>query len=246
MEYSKNAERNKFILKISKEEMTEELKKEVKSVALWSPILKAYISRATIDGPSAKRFLNVMQRYNILETVDNDIMSWDEHINKKIENKEKSIEKRKNKAESMKEEYESMHGNLAFHSQPNIYDTVQGRAFSRQREKITERYDKGMKLQIYNNEKKEELEKYKERTSTNLDDYITIKQAAEILKKTYATVQSNYVNELWVSVECKDGKTRKVIKKELFQKYYIDNNYLKIKKQLLNEGISIRNNGIVL
>lgn len=93
MKYYKDTERNKYIISFDKEILTNELKQDLKKVALWSPFLKSWVSRAYINSNAIHKFIKVMNKYNFTEVEEKTTLSREEQHKLKIEAKENSINK---------------------------------------------------------------------------------------------------------------------------------------------------------
>lgn len=228
MKYYKDTERNKYIISFDKEILTNELKQDLKKVALWSPFLKSWVSRAYINSNAIHKFIKVMNKYNFTEVEEKTTLSREEQHKLKIEAKENSINKLEKKIEDLQKEFNNNRGNHGFMFQPN-HNTAKGRQFAKYRERTIKNYEKGMELQQYLLDKKEKLEELKNRKFDILKSYYNIEEVANLFNVKYATVQrygSKYNKCFnWVSIKDSNGRIRKVVKKA-----EVDN-YLKTKNK---------------
>lgn len=238
MTYHKDLEKNKYVVNIEKKDLTNELKSDLKSVCLWSPLLNGWISRATIDSYNIFRFIEVMKKYSITEIIENSKYTAEELQAKKIESLEKSINNMNYKAKELKSDFERLSGDWAFVTQPNIVNSASGRRFTNYRNKVIKNYNQGIELQIKVNNKKEQLKKLKNALSMKelKENYYTIKDVAKLLNKTEQTIRNNYIiTDDWNNIYCADGVTRNIIKKSDFERIYIQNDFKALRKKIIKE-----------
>lgn len=149
--YIFNLETTKIELHFEKAEydaLSAEQKQELKSSFLWSNRGKCWVSRA--KEPNLWRAKEVAKKLGFTEEQrEGERLSFAEQVEQQAERAEaradrmeKYAENAETLAEHLQSELNSMHGDIAFFTQPNI-NTVAGRAFTRRREKMFERYNKG-------------------------------------------------------------------------------------------------------
>lgn len=148
--YINNLETGKIELHFSKEEylnLSEDLKKELKSSYLFSRYAQAWVSRSKNNH---YRAIKIAEKLGFTEEEEQgEKLSYEEELNRKAEKAERRIERYEEysqnaikKAESMQSEFNSLRGDIAFITQPNISSTS-GRSFTNRRNKIMDRYNKG-------------------------------------------------------------------------------------------------------
>lgn len=148
--YINNLETGKIELHFTKEEyqnLSEDLKKELKSSYLFSRYASAWVSRSKNNHYWA---LKVAEKLGFTkEEIQGERLSYEEELNKKVEKAENRIERYEEysqnaikRAESLQSEFNKNRGDIAFITQPNI-NSSSGRSFTNYRNKIMNRYDKG-------------------------------------------------------------------------------------------------------
>ena len=149
--YIFNLETTKIELHFEKAEydaLSAEQKQELKSSFLWSNRGKCWVSRA--KEPNLWRAKQIAQKLGFTEEKrEGERLSFSEQVERQAERAEaradrmeKYAENAETRAEQLQKPLDSMHGDIAFFTQPNI-NTTAGRAFTREREKLFERYRKG-------------------------------------------------------------------------------------------------------
>lgn len=149
--YIFNLETTKIELHFEKAEydaLSAEQKQELKSAFLWSNRGKCWVSRA--KEPNLWRAKQIAQKLGFTEEKrEGERLSFSEQVERQAERAEaradrmeKYAENAETRAEQLQKPLDSMHGDIAFFTQPNI-NTAAGRAFTREREKLFERYRKG-------------------------------------------------------------------------------------------------------
>lgn len=149
--YIFNLETTKIELHFEKAEydaLSAEQKQELKSSFLWSNRGKCWVSRA--KEPNLWRAKEVAKKLGFTEEQrEGERLSFAEQIERQSERAEARAdrlegyaENAENRAEQLQSELNSKSGDIAFFTQPNI-NSAGGRAFTRRREKIFERYEKG-------------------------------------------------------------------------------------------------------
>ncbi len=149
--YIFNLETTKIELHFEKAEydaLSAEQKQELKSSFLWSNRGKCWVSRA--KEPNLWRAKLVAKKLGFTEEQrEGERLSFAEQVEQQTERAEaradrmeKYAENAENRAEQLQSELNSKRGDIAFFTQPNI-NSAGGRAFTRRREKIFERYEKG-------------------------------------------------------------------------------------------------------
>lgn len=149
--YIFNLETTKIELNFEKAEydaLSAEQKQELKSSFLWSNRGKCWVSRA--KEPNLWRAKEVAKKLGFTEEQrEGERLSFAEQIERQAERAEARAdrlegyaENAENRAEQLQSAMNEKRGDIAFFTQPNI-NTASGRAFTRSREKIFERYEKG-------------------------------------------------------------------------------------------------------
>ncbi len=150
-EYIFNLETTKIELHFEKSQydaLTDKQKRDLKSAFLWSSRGKCWVSRA--KEPNLWRAKQVAEALGFTsEKREGERLSFAEQVEKQTEKAEKRAEqytayaeKAAQKAEKLQEPINSMYGDIAFFTQPNI-STSAGRAFTKRREAMFDRYEKG-------------------------------------------------------------------------------------------------------
>lgn len=150
-EYIFNLETTKIELHFEKAEydaLSAEQKQELKSSFLWSNRGKCWVSRA--KEPNLWRAKEVAKKLGFTEEQrEGERLSFSEQVELQAERAEARAdrlegyaENAENRAEQLQSAMNEKRGDIAFFTQPNI-NTAGGRAFTRNREKIFERYKKG-------------------------------------------------------------------------------------------------------
>ncbi len=150
--YIFNKETQKIELPLSKEEyndLSQELKREVKGAFLFSGKAQAWVSRSTKNHYRAIRVAKLLGFEN--EEVKGKMLSFTEEIDRKIEKAELRQERyieladgAVKKAEGLQNEFNSFRGDIAFLTQPIIRGHKGSESFGKQRERIMNRYTKGL------------------------------------------------------------------------------------------------------
>ncbi len=149
--YIFNLETTKIELHFEKSEydaLTDERKNELKSAFLWSSRGKCWVSRA--KEPNLWRAKQVAKKLGFMEEQrEGDRLTYAEQVERQAERAEARAERYETysdnavkRAEQLQKPINDMHGDIAFFTQPNI-NTSAGRAFTRRREKMFARYEKG-------------------------------------------------------------------------------------------------------
>lgn len=148
--YIFNNETQRIELHFTKDEyqaLTNEEKNELKRYYLWSRNRRAWVSRSTKGHFHAIR---IAEKLGFTEGEKiGERLSYEEELQHKTtkaqaraERYEKLAEKAKKRAEELQAEFNKYRGDWAFLTQPNI-NSSRGRAFTRQRQRILDRYVKG-------------------------------------------------------------------------------------------------------
>ncbi len=160
--YINNLETGKIELHFTKEEysnLSEDLKRELKSSYLFSGKAKAWVSRSKNNHYSAIRTAEKLGFTS--EKVTGTKLSFKEELERQVEKAESRIEKYEQysenaikKAESLQSEFNSFRGDIAFMTQPVIRGHRGSEAFANRRNRIMDRYNKGFeeyrKSEYYN------------------------------------------------------------------------------------------------
>lgn len=148
--YVNNLETSKIELHFTKEEyqnLTEDLKKELKKNYLFSRYANAWVSRSKRDHYCA---IKAAKKLGFTEEeIKGEKLSFEDELNikaKKAENRsaryEKYSENAIKKAENLQKDFNQVKGDIAFITQPNI-NSSGGRNFTNRRNKIMSKYEKG-------------------------------------------------------------------------------------------------------
>lgn len=148
--YINNLETGKIELHFTKEEykaLPEEQKKEIKSAYLFSRYADAWVSRSKNNHYSA---LRVAEKLGFtIEEKQGERLTYEEELNRKAEKAQRRSERYEqysvnamSRGENLQKDFNSHRGDIAFLTQPNI-NSAAGRAFTRQRERIINRYEQG-------------------------------------------------------------------------------------------------------
>lgn len=149
--YIFNLETTKIELHFEKAEfdaLSAEQKQELKGAFLWSSRGKCWISRA--KEPNLWRAIKVAKSLGFTEEQrKGERLSFAEQVEQQSERAEARAERLEeyavnaaDRAKQLQKPMDDMRGDIAFFTQPNI-NSAGGRAFTRSREKIFERYEKG-------------------------------------------------------------------------------------------------------
>lgn len=193
--YINNLETGKIELHFTKEEYTnlsEDLKKELKSKYLFSGKAQAWVSRNKNNHYYA---LRVAEKLGFTEEeIQGQRLSYKEELQRKVEKAENRIERyeeysqnAEKRAEAMQNEFNSLRGDIAFVTQPNI-NSVGGRAFTNRRNNILNRYNKGFeeyRKSDYFKEKAQIAQNTADKTQLKSRPYLCnrIKECETIIKK---------------------------------------------------------------
>lgn len=148
--YINNLETGKIELHFTKEEyqaLTDEQKKSLKSAYLFSRYAQAWVSRAKNNHYSA---LQVATNLGFTEEeIQGTRLTYEEELNRKVEKAERRSERyeqyaenAQNRGKNLQSEFNTMRKDWSFITQPNI-NTSSGRSFTRYRERLMNRYEKG-------------------------------------------------------------------------------------------------------
>ncbi len=150
--YIFNLETLKIELHFTKAEyhaLPESTKKELKSAFLFSGKTSAWVSRAKEGNLYHARRVAAKLGFN-QEQRTGERLSFAEQVERSVERAEHRAERfegyadnAEHRAEGMQAEFNKYRGDIAFFTQPNITDSSAGRAFTRRREKIMARYERG-------------------------------------------------------------------------------------------------------
>ena len=149
--YIFNLETTKIELHFDKadyEALSDEHKRKLKSAFLWSGKFKCWVSRT--KEPNLWRAKDVAKELGFIEEQrEGERLSYAEQLERQSERAEARAERYEvyaenaaNRGAQMQKELESFRGDISFHTQPNINNS-RGRAFTRYREKLYARYQKG-------------------------------------------------------------------------------------------------------
>lgn len=150
-EYIMNKETGKLELHFDKADymdLSEELKKEIKSNFLFSRKAGVWVSRAKF--PNLWRAEQVAKKLGLGNGGKvGETLSFREQMERKAERAEARAERydsrsaaAENRAENLQKPINDMRGDIAFFTQPNINSSA-GRAFSRQRDRMFAAYERG-------------------------------------------------------------------------------------------------------
>lgn len=150
-EYIINKETGKLEMHFEKSEymaLTAEQKSEIKSNFLFSRRSGAWVSRAKL--PHLSRAESVAKRLGLVYGgADGEALTFEEQQERKAERAEARAERMDARADKAHERGEALQkpindkrGDIAFFTQPNI-NTAGGRAFTRQREKMFDAWERG-------------------------------------------------------------------------------------------------------
>jgi len=149
--YVFNLETTKIELHFEKSEydaLTDEQKRELKKVFLWSNRGKCWVSRA--KEPNLYRAEQLARKLGFTaEQRDGERLTYAEQLEQKAERAEGRADRYETyagnatkRAELLQKPIKDMRGDIAFFTQPNI-NSSSGRAFTNRREKMFAQYDKG-------------------------------------------------------------------------------------------------------
>lgn len=210
--YIFNKETQKIELPLSKEEyndLSQELKREVKGAFLFSGKAQAWVSRSTKNHYRAIRVAKLLGFEN--EEVKGKMLSFTEEIDRKIEKAELKQEKyieladgAIKKAEGLQKEFNSFRGDIAFLTQPIIRGHKGSESFGKQRERIMNRYTKGFdeyRKSEYFRSKAEDMqniingEKFKNRVYLN-NRINECKKNIKVYEKNITWAENNNLNKV--------------------------------------------------
>lgn len=149
--YIFNLETTKIELHFDKADydaLTADQKKEIKSNFLWSNKGKCWVSRA--KEPNLWRAKEVARKLGFTEEQrEGERLTYAEQVERQAERAEARAERyegyaanAERRAEQLQKPLEAMRGDISFFTQPNI-NSSSGRAFTRYREKLYARYERG-------------------------------------------------------------------------------------------------------
>jgi len=149
--YIFNRETLKIELHFDKAEyqaLTDNEKRELKANFLWSRTAQAWVSRAKEGNLYHARRIAEKLGFTS-EEKQGERLSYAEQVERQAERAERRAERFESyatnaelRAVNLQEDINSRHGDISFFTQPNINSSA-GRAFTRQRERMFERYQKG-------------------------------------------------------------------------------------------------------
>jgi hypothetical protein len=181
--------------------LPDEVKKSIKSGFIWGRQRGAWVSRAKSVGVPYQ-----MAGYEIPFQGADELNTFDEMQERKaqrLENKadrfETRAEKRDTTAKSLQSEFNKMRGDWSWLTQPNI-NSSSGRSFTNQRNKIYDRYDKGMRLSINADKLRDAAEQMRGRASQgelSSEKYLLnrIKEGEKALRR-FDNFQETYAEKL--------------------------------------------------
>ena len=148
--YINNLETGKIELHFTKaeyKELSEDLKKELKSVYLFSRYAQAWVSRSKNNH---YRAIQIAKKLGFTEEErQGKRLTYEEELNIKSKKAEHRIEHYENyannavkRAENLQSDLNKKHGDNTFFTQPNI-NSVGGKSFTNYRNRIINRYNKG-------------------------------------------------------------------------------------------------------
>ena len=149
--YNRNLETGKLEMHFDKSEymsLTDDQKREIKSNFLFSRNSSAWISRAKF--PNLSRAERIAENLGLTnEGTTGEKLTFEEQQERKADRAERRAERYDYKSdraategERLQAPIDRMHGDIAFFTQPNI-NTSAGRAFTKQRDKMWNSYEKG-------------------------------------------------------------------------------------------------------
>ncbi|MDY3372975.1 MAG: DUF3560 domain-containing protein [Terrisporobacter othiniensis] len=210
--YIFNKETQKIELPLTKEEyndLSQELKREVKGAFLFSGKAQAWVSRSTKNHYRAIRVAKLLGFEN--EEVKGKMLSFTEEIDRKIEKAELRQERyieladgAVKKAEGLQNEFNSFRGDIAFLTQPIIRGHKGSESFGKQRERIMNRYTKGLdeyRKSEYFRSKAEDMkniingEKFKNRVYLN-NRINECKKNIKVYEKNITWAENNNLNKV--------------------------------------------------
>ena len=129
--------------------LPDEVKKDIKQAFIWGRQRGAWVSRAKGVGIpwQMKNYEIPFQGADELNTFDDMQERKLQRLENKADRFETRADKRESVAKSMQAEFNKMRGDWSWLTQPNI-NSSRGRSFTNSRNKIFDRYDKGMRLSI--------------------------------------------------------------------------------------------------
>ena len=210
--YIFNKETQKIELPLTKEEyndLSQELKREIKGAFLFSGKAQAWVSRSTKNHYRAIRVAKLLGFEN--EEVKGKMLSFTEEIDRKIEKAELRQERyieladgAVKKAEGLQNEFNSFRGDIAFLTQPIIRGHKGSESFGKQRERIMNRYTKGLdeyRKSEYFRSKAEDMkniingEKFKNRVYLN-NRINECKKNIKVYEKNITWAENNNLNKV--------------------------------------------------
>jgi len=217
--YIFNLETTKIELHFEKSEfdnLTDDMKRELKSAFLWSRKGQCWVSRA--KEPNLWRAKQVAKKLGFIEEQrEGERLSFGEQVEKTKERAEARADRYEDYAgnaaqrgEQMQKELSGYRGDITFFTQPNINSSA-GRAFTNRREKIYARYHKGFEeyrksdyflSRAATARETAEATKYKDRAY--LDRHI------KECKKTVRSREKNIIKyeKILCALECGEQKTK--------------------------------------
>lgn len=223
--YIFNLETTKIELHFEKAEfdaLSAEQKQELKGAFLWSSRGKCWVSRA--KEPNLWRAIRVAKSLGFTEEQRNgERLSFAERVEQQAERAEARADRLEGYAENaaerakqLRKPMEDMRGDIAFFTQPNI-SSAGGRAFTRSRERIFERYEKG-----FDEYRKSEYFKQKAATARNTaeqakyNDPAYLNRRIKECKKEIAQRNKNALHYEKTIQAIERGETRRHISGEPF------------------------------
>jgi hypothetical protein len=217
--YIKNLETLKIELHFEKSDymaMSENDKRKLKSAFLWSKSGKCWVSRA--KEPNLYRAIKTAKELGFTEEEKRgERISFAEQMERKAERAEARAERyeeyaenAEKRAENLQSSLKSMRGDIAFFTQPIIAGHAGSRAFARARQRIYDRYERGI-------EEYKKSEYYQDRAATaratanneKLSDAIYLDNRIKECKKNLRALQKNLVEYEEKLFDIENGKTYK-------------------------------------
>ena len=206
-EYVLNLETGKIQLQFTKEEynnLAAELKQAIKSNFLFSRKQQAWVSRA--KEPNLYRALKLCEQLGLTEEKRiNERSNFAEQLKKekeKLEHKinycEHKMQIKNAKAEQLTKEFKDKASDIAWVTQPNINSSA-GRAFTNQRNRVINKFEKGIAESIkaeYYQDRKEKLESKIDKQESKITDPIYLEKnliaTRKTIKKLIARLEKDY------------------------------------------------------
>lgn len=183
------------------QKLPDNVKQDIKRAFIWGRRRGAWVSRAKGVGIPYQ-----MKSYEIpFEGADelNTFDAMQERKAQRLENRanrfEERASKRDSKARSLQADFNKMRGDWSWLTQPNINSSA-GRSFTNSRNRIMDRYDKGMRMSISADKLRDAAEDMRGRASQaelNSEKYLLnrIKEGEKALRR-FDKFQSNYADKL--------------------------------------------------